>query len=89
MLSVLALARLSTLALLTPSDELANDGAARRGGRWVENWPNGQAQQVVVSGTKSSWRTDTSQELIREPKSSKLFVDDLEDAQSVPLALGW
>lgn len=89
MLSVLALARLSTLALLTPSDELANDGAARRRGRWVENWPNGQAQQVVVSGTKSGWRTDTSQGLIREPKLSNLFVGDLEDAQSVPLALCW
>lgn len=58
MLSVLALARPSTLALLTPSDELAKYRAARRAGRWVEKWPNGQAQQGVVSGTKSSWRTD-------------------------------
>ncbi|KAK4816991.1 hypothetical protein QYF61_025911 [Mycteria americana] len=24
--------------------------------RWVENWLNGQAQRIVISGTKSSWR---------------------------------
>lgn len=64
MLSVFALARLSTLALLTPSDELAKYGAARRAGRWVEKWPNRQAQQGEVSTTKSTWRTDTSHRLI-------------------------
>ena len=24
--------------------------------RWIENWLNGRAQRVVISGTESSWR---------------------------------
>jgi len=28
--------------------------------RWVENWLNGKAQSVVISGTESSWRPVTS-----------------------------
>jgi len=28
--------------------------------RWIENWLNGRAQRVVISGTESSWRPVTS-----------------------------
>jgi len=28
--------------------------------RWTENWLNGRAQRVVISGTESSWRPVTS-----------------------------
>ncbi|KAK4829153.1 LOW QUALITY PROTEIN: hypothetical protein QYF61_002368, partial [Mycteria americana] len=28
--------------------------------KWIENWLNGQAQRVVISGTKSSWKPVTS-----------------------------
>ena len=28
--------------------------------RWIENWLNGIAQRVVISGTESSWRPVTS-----------------------------
>jgi len=28
--------------------------------RWIENWLNGRAQRVVVSGTESNWRPVTS-----------------------------
>ena len=27
--------------------------------RWIENWPNGKAQRVVISGAESSWRPVT------------------------------
>jgi len=28
--------------------------------RWLENWLNGRAQRIVISGTESSWRPVTS-----------------------------
>jgi len=28
--------------------------------RWIENWLNGRAQRVVISGAESSWRPVTS-----------------------------
>ena len=28
--------------------------------RWIENWLNGRAQRVVISGTEFSWRPVTS-----------------------------
>ena len=28
--------------------------------RWIENWLNGRAQRVVISGTESTWRPVTS-----------------------------
>jgi len=32
--------------------------------RWIENWLNGRAQRVVVSGAESSWRLVTSGVLV-------------------------
>jgi len=28
--------------------------------RWIKNWLNGRAQRVIISGTESSWRPETS-----------------------------
>ena len=28
--------------------------------RWIENWLNGRAQRVVISGAESDWRPVTS-----------------------------
>jgi len=28
--------------------------------RWIENWPNGRAQRVVMSSTDCTWRPVTS-----------------------------
>ena len=51
MLSVLTLVRLSALSLITSSDKLAKYAPDKWAGRWTENWLNGQAQRVVISGT--------------------------------------
>jgi len=41
-------------------DELLKHGLDEQTGRWIANWLNGQAQSVVISGTKSSWKPVTS-----------------------------
>ncbi|KAK4826394.1 hypothetical protein QYF61_008065 [Mycteria americana] len=37
-------------------ENLMNCGLDEHTARWTENWVNGQAQMVVISGMKSSWR---------------------------------
>ena len=59
-LSFLTLVRLSTQSLITSSDKLAKYGLDKWAVRWTENWLNSQAQRVVISSRKSSWRSDTS-----------------------------
>ena len=42
------------------TDKLLVYGLDKQTVRWIENWLNGQAQRVVISGTKSRWRPVTS-----------------------------
>ena len=50
--------------------------------RWIENWLNGQAQRLVIPGTKSGWRSVTSsgaQGSLLAPVLFNTFVNDLDD----------
>lgn len=59
--------------------------------RWTENWLNWQIQRVVISGTKSSWRQDTSgvpQGSILEPGLSSIFINNLNNGPEHNRELG-
>jgi len=50
--------------------------------RWTENWLKGQAQSVVISDTKSSWRpviSDVPHGQILTPDLFNSFINDLDD----------